>query len=97
MELDGALPHTPGFIALVPVPNRGTSKGYPGRFGAGPWIGARVASQRGPVFRPGRGKDNRIFKVLPWRRTIEETKTDDPNVFDGESSTPAMRPKDPRF
>jgi hypothetical protein len=29
MELDGALPHTPGFIALVPVPNRGTANDPP--------------------------------------------------------------------
>lgn len=29
MELNGALPHTPGFIALVPVPKRGTTNDTP--------------------------------------------------------------------
>lgn len=29
MELDGALPHTPGFIALLPVPKRGTANDTP--------------------------------------------------------------------
>ena len=29
MELDGALPHTPGFIALAPVPKRGTANDTP--------------------------------------------------------------------
>jgi hypothetical protein len=29
MEFDGALPHTPGFIALVPVPKRGTANDTP--------------------------------------------------------------------
>ena len=56
----GASPQTPGIyraganpeVSWVGKPN-GVPEMTP-RFGLGPWIGARVASQRSPVFRPGR-------------------------------------------
>jgi hypothetical protein len=36
---------------------RGTRKDT--RFGVGPWIGARVASQHCPVLRPGQGNSSK--------------------------------------
>jgi REP element-mobilizing transposase RayT len=47
------------FIALMPIPKGGRSGGRSVRaasrppFGLGPWVGARVAPLRCPVFRPG--------------------------------------------
>ena len=48
----GSAPY-PGIYRAGASPETGYRQRYPGRFGAGPWIGARVASQRCPVFRPG--------------------------------------------
>ena len=62
----GPLPQTPGFIAWSQSRAAPQRNGVPRkptlRLGLGPWIGAQVASQRGPILRPGPWQDNRFWK-----------------------------------